>query len=323
MSLARELAFDPSLRLEARHVNPFVLGHLCRIADEKISYGDRDCLRVSALCCRIARQLATAEGHAQSFGRLASALRFANRLSHANLALKIAMDAASQEMRGDLVRRRAIIRIYEGNLVDARGDAEEAIKLTTGVEHARALEALGIVLYYSGENPAALRELGRCLTATQPDDPGYCNAIHNYATALAEGTDEEAAQAVKLCRKLRKKLKDRHKMPRAKLWWTEGLLHHRLGDAKTAWWSLEIAQRSLVALEAAPEVAAIVADMARVSPEPMAVRCICREAEDVIATRRPLRQPLRALASAARDMIPEAAAALKEAASKLAPCPAL
>ena len=112
-------------------------------------------------------------------------------------------------------------------------------------------------------------------------------------------------------------------MQRAKLWWTRGLIHKRLGNRREAWRALDIARRSLVVLEAAPELAAIVGDMAEVSPEPAAVRLICGEAAGVITAGHALLDPLRALAASARDMIPEAAAALKQAASRLAPCPAL
>ncbi len=80
-----------------------------------------------------------------------------------------------------------------------------------------------------------------------------------------------------------------------------------------------MARRSLIALEAAPEVAAIIADMARVNPEPVAIRLICREAAQLITGRHPLTKPLRALARAAKQVIPEAAAALREEAARLTP----
>ncbi len=90
-----------------------------------------------------------------------------------------------------------------------------------------------------------------------------------------------------------------------------------------AWRALNTARRSLIALQAASEVAAITADMARVSQQPVAIREICYEAARLIAGRHPLTQPLRALARAARQAIPEAAAALREEAGRLAPCPTL
>ncbi len=112
-------------------------------------------------------------------------------------------------------------------------------------------------------------------------------------------------------------------MTRAKLLWVEGLLHHRLGDDAVAWRALDIARRSLVALKAAPEIAAITADMARLSPQPLAVRNLCHEAEAVIFGPHPLVEPLRAVANAAQEMIPAAATALREAASGLAHCPTI
>ncbi len=130
-------------------------------------------------------------------------------------------------------------------------------------------------------------------------------------------------RALKLCAKARSLLKPRHKMQRAKLWWAEGLLHLRLGHRSRAWRALNTARRSLIALEAAPEVAAIIADMARVDPEPLAIRHICQEATQVINGRHPLTRPLRALSRAAREVIPKAAAALREEAGRLASCPAL
>ena len=63
--------------------------------------------------------------------------------------------------------------------------------------------------------------------------------------------------------------------------------------------------------------------MARVAREMPAVRHICSEAADLVTAQPKLSRPFQALVSAAREMIPEAAAALKQAASQLAPCPAL
>ncbi len=180
-----------------------------------------------------------------------------------------------------------------------------------------------MALYYSADYRAAILELEKCLASTDPDaETAYCNAIQNYATALAQGTDEEMQEALELCAKARSLLKRRHKMQRAKLWWTEGLLHHRLGHLKRAWRALNTARRSLIALHAAPEVAAIIAGRARVSPKPLAIQQICREASWLIGDRHPLAHPLRALARSAKDWIPEAAAALRRQAAMLAPCPA-
>ncbi len=62
---------------------------------------------------------------------------------------------------------------------------------------------------------------------------------------------------------------------------------------------------------------------ARVTQEPLAIRQVCFEAAGVITGRHPLTAPLQALARAATELIPEAAAALCDRASELAPCPAL
>ena len=113
------------------------------------------------------------------------------------------------------------------------------------------------------------------------------------------------------------------RLQRAKLWWTEGLLHYRFGDFKAAWWALDVARRSLVALKAAPEIAAVTADMAQISPQPLAVRHLCYEAAEVITAPHILAEHLRTLESATQEEIPAAAAALREAAVRLAPCPAL
>lgn len=76
-------------------------------------------------------------------------------------------------------------------------------------------------------------------------------------------------------------------------------------------------------MKAAPEVAAIVADMAGVSQQPMAVRSICLEAAEVIEDHHPLAEPLEALTRAAADVIPRAAAVLRHAAHQLSLCPSL
>ncbi len=322
--LARELAEAPLGRLRKRFLNPHVVFRLCELADEKTNCGDRDGLRVARLCCRLAQQLKSGEARALSFARLATALRMANRLGHGEQALAVAFAAAPDWHVGDLFRRRAWIRIYQGRLAEAIWDGREALKRTSGPDKAMAHETLGVALYTNGDHQAGLREFEQCLAATNPDaETAYCNALHNYATALAKGTDEQAGKALALCAEMRSKLRDRHKQQRAKLWWTEGLIHERLGDLQQAWRSLNIARRSLIALEAAPELAAIVADMARIGAEPPAVRHICSEAATVISVPHPLAGPLGELAVAPRETIPIASAALHEAASRLAVCPVL
>ena len=321
--IARRLAEQPEAGLGDPHYSPHVLRHLCAIADERTSCGDRRGLQIAGLCCRLAGRLRTDDARARSFAQLASALRAAGRLDHADKAIGIGLAAAPPHLEGDLLRRRAWVRIYQKRLGAALADVEAALPLTGGSCHARTLEALGVVQGYRGEHRAAIRALGRCLEETDPSaGTDYCNAIHNYATALSRGTDAEAAKALELCAQLRPRLKYRHKIQRASLWWTEGLIHHRLGHADAAWRSLNHGRRSLVALGAAAEVAAIVADMARVSPQQPAVRLLCDEAAEVIGAHRGLLRPLRALAAAAREMIPDDAAALRQAAGRLAACPA-
>ncbi len=322
--LARELAESPTGRLRKRFINPFVLRRLCALASEKISCGDRDGLWIARLCCRLAQKLKTAEARALSFGRLASALRLAGRLDHAERALAVALAAAPADLAGDLIRRRACNRLYQGRLKEAIEDARTALDQTSGQARAKVYEVLGIALFNGGDHSAGIRELKRCLETTDPDhETAYCNALQNYAKALGEGTDEGATEALALCTKLRAKLQDRHKMQRAKLWWTIGLLHLRLDDLQEAWRALDIARRSLLALRAVPEMAAIVADMARVAAEPQAVRHICLEAAAVINAPHPLIEPLADLSLAPSEMIPTASAALHEAASQLAAFPAL
>ena len=323
--LARELALTKNAAIEEDHLNPYVLRRLCKLADEKMIRGDRDCLRIARLCCRIAARLKADSDLARSFGRLASALRLSHRLGHAEEALKYSLKLAPYDLRGDLLRRRCILRIYQNQLEKAQSDAESAVAASEGgAAWARALGALGIVLYYRKDYRGAITQLNKCVANTDPDaEEAYCRAIQNYATALAEGTEDEVREGLELCKEARKRLKPRHKMQRAKLWWTIGLLQLRLGKGVEAWRALDTARRSLIALQAAPEVAAIIADMARVSPKPLAIRQICYEAGKLITGRHPLTQPLRALARAATDVIPEAAVALREEAGRLTPCPAL
>ncbi len=286
--------------------------------------GDRDCLRVARLCCRIAGRLKTKEARALSFGRLASALRLVNRLNHSERALGIAFTAAPEHLEGYLLRFRSYLRMYQGRLPEAIQDAKAAIERTTGAERARSLGALGTAYGVSGRRRAAIWAHEQCLAETDPDATvAFCNAIHNYATSLAKGTDDEVKQALVLCAEARDKLSRRHKMQRAKLWWTTGLLRLRLGNGRKAWRALNTARRSLIAVNAAPEVAAITADMARANPEPLAIRQLCFEAREVISGRHPLTKALRGLARAAKDVIPDAAAALREEAGRLTPCLAL
>lgn len=320
--LARELAEDPPRKFDGLFLNPYVLHRLCELATEKNCCGDDDGLRVAQLCCRLAQQLDIAEGRALSFGRLATALRIANRLVHAERALAIAVEAAPDNLLGDLYRRRAWLRIYQHRLIEAVEDGRTAVGKTTGQAKAQAHEVLGVALFSSGAHEEGTNELENCLEATDPDaETAYCNALHNYATALGQCSEEGAREALPLLEDLRSKLKDRHKIQRAKIWWTIGLLQERLSEHQKAWVSLNTARRSLIALEAAPEIAAIVADMARIAFEPPAVRHICTEATAVIGDAHPLAGPLGNLSLASRDTFQSASAELRAAASQLAQIP--
>ncbi len=322
--LARLLADKRSAEIEEEQVNPNVLRRLCGFADERMIRGDRDCLRIARQCCRIAARLKADAGRAQSFGRLASALRLCGRLAHADRSLQIALECAPDRVKGDLLRRRCYLRIYQNRLEEAQADAEQSVTASAGAERTQAVGALGVVLYYRKNYRGAILKLERCVAETDPDaERAYCNAIQNYATALAEGTVEEMKQALKLLARARKMLKRRHKMQRAKLWWTEGLIHLRLRHLKKAWRALDTARRSLIALEAAPEVAAITADMVRVLPQPYATRQLCHEAATIISGRHPLTRPLQALAQSAPEWLEDCAAALRGEACRLAPWPAL
>ncbi len=311
-----------------------VLRHLCEEVDEITSSGDPRSLPVAQIAIRLAARLTQLERWcrrpaqsaelATSFARLAFALRVKNRLGHAERALAIGMELSPPEGRGDLYRRRAWLRAYQGRLGEARKDAELAVELTVGQEHALALAALGVALDYQGDHPTAACKLGMSLRKMDPNwERNYCATLVSYALVLSKGTDDDARYALKLCGKQRARFKDRHRMQRAKTWWVEGLLHGRLGDPKAAWWALDVARRSLVAMKAAPEIAAIVADMTRVSPEPLAVRHLCAEASAVIPAPHPLSDQLLVLQRAARDSIPEAATALRQAADELSRCPTL
>ena len=320
--LARELVAAPPKRLRKRFITRFVLLRLCELASEKMSSSDGDGLRLAQLCCRIAGQLKSAEATALSFGRLATALRQAQRLGHAEQALAIALSAAPEDLVGDLLRRRAWICMYRDRMSEAVADARGAVRKTRGQAKAKSHEVLGIALCSLGDHDEGLRELELCLATTDPDaETAYCNAVLNYATGLSRGTDLQAIEALALLAELRQKLKDRHKLQRAKLWWTVGLIHERLDSDTQAWRALDTARRSLIAMTATSEVAAITADMARLGPRSPALRLICGEATALIRAPHPLSQLLDDLEAARHDAIPDAAGALRGAAGELAACP--
>ncbi|MCP4660304.1 MAG: hypothetical protein GY856_33300 [bacterium] len=210
-------------------------------------------------------------------------------------------------------------------MTEATDDSWTAVRLAMpGPRRARAVKTLGIASYYAEAYGDAIKWLTEAVDTLDPDlKHEYTAALGSFAAALAMSTDDDARWALRICAQARARLKGRHKMQRAKLWWIEGLLHHRLGDDVEAWQALDIARRSLIALRVAPEVAAITADMARISPQPRAIRHLCHEAGKVIVASHPLAEPLRAVASAAQEAIPAAAAALRKAASGLALCPSL
>ncbi len=331
--LAAELV-DQCGRLGERHVSWHVLRRLCRVADDRTTCGDHDCLRIARIAVRIAGRLvhlrrwrrrpAESAEIALSFGQLATALRSANRLEHAERALAIAFEAAPPQLVGVLHRRRAWVRIFQDRTEEALCDAERAVKLALEEDRALALGTLGAALYHQRRFPEAIARYREALALMDPDDEHfYCGTLVSYAASMAQGTDEEAEEALDLCQRLRSELKPAHKMQRARLWWVEGLLEKRLGRLDEAWRALDMARRSLQALKAAPEVAAVVADMAEVFAEPRAVGLICTEAAEVIAEPHPLAGPLQELAGAGRDLIAEAAAALRAQAGEFAACPAL
>ena len=159
--LAEELAFNRSVRLGERHVSPHVFERLCRFADEMTTNGDRDGLFVAQCAIRIARRLAgpvrccscrrtlsstKTTRLARGFARLAAALRLRGRHDHADDALELAfrMDPPA-EIRGDLHRRRALLRIYQERGAEALADARTGLRLATpGHRRGRATVALGI-----------------------------------------------------------------------------------------------------------------------------------------------------------------------------------
>ncbi len=149
--LAAELG-DRCVALGERHVSWHVLRRLCRAAEEKTTSGDLDCLRLAGLAVRIAGRLvglqrwrrrpAESRELALSFGQLATALRFANRLDHAEIALRVAFEASPPWLKGVLYRRRAWIRIYQGENGKARKDARRAVDLALEEDRAFALGTL-------------------------------------------------------------------------------------------------------------------------------------------------------------------------------------
>ncbi len=331
--LAAELA-DQGVRLGERHVSWHVLRRLGRAADDKSTCGDEDCLRIAQLAVRIAGRLvrlrtwrrrpSESAEIALSFGQLATALRLANRLEHADTALRIAFDACPPYLKGVLYRRCAWIRLYQGKTEKALRDAESSVELALEEDRALALGTLAAVLYYRDDFRGAIARYRESLALLDPaDEHSYCGILGSYAAVLARGTEEDAREAIELCQGLRSELKPAQKMQRAKLRWIEGLLEKRLGKLDAAWRALDIARRSLLALKAAPEVAAVVADMAEVFAEPQSVAVICTEAADLIAEPHPLADPLQGLAGATPELIPEAAAVLRQQAVQLAFCPAL
>ena len=114
--IARELADSPPSRLEAEHFNPHVLRRLLALADDSVTNGSGQSLRLASLCCRIAHHLKTDETRARSFARLASALRRANRLEQAECAMRIALACAPPHVEGDLLRRRSTFGSTKGAL---------------------------------------------------------------------------------------------------------------------------------------------------------------------------------------------------------------
>ncbi len=334
MKLAWELVEDRSARLGDRHLSRNVLRNLCKLADEKTDSGDSDGLRIARLAILLGGRLvrltkwgrrpATSYELSLGFARLAAGLRLAGRLEHADRALNIASENAPDYLLGDLYRRRAWLRIYQHRVDEAIEDATAAVGLTEGQDHALALGTLGGALFYAGEFATSIERYRQCLAELDPENESrYCGMLGSYTFALSEGTGSDLRIGLELCHECRSKLKPRHKMQRAKLWWAEGLIKRRLGKLDDAWWALDVARRSLVALQAAPEIAAIVADMAEVSADPTAVGVICTEAAEVINDPHPLTEALQALAGAARELIPGAAATLRQEASQLAACPAL
>ncbi len=339
--LAEELASNPSVVLGDRHRSRHVFERLCRLTDELTTNGDRGSLRAAQRAVRIAGRLAgprrcelcrrpfpgpppKTEESARAFARLAAALRLDGRCGHADKALAFALATdPTDEIRGDLHRRRALLRVYQERWRQALADARTGLRLATpGRRRALALLALGTVFYYTDRFEQAIKRLEEAVETLDPAcEHQFTGALVCYATALTKGSDENARAGLRVCADCRARLKPRHRMQRAKLWWVEGLLHHRLGESRKAWQALNRARLALIALRAAPEVAAITADMARIAPLPHAVANMCHEAGKAIPEYHPLAPQLRGLRHAARQKIPAAAGVLREAASRLANCP--
>ncbi len=339
--LAEELATNPSVVLGDRHRSRHVLERLCRITDELTTNSDRGSLRAAQRAVRIAGRRAgpgrcalcrrpfpgppsKTEELARAFARLAAALRLRGRYDHADKALAYALGMdLTEEVRGDLHRRRALLRLYQERCDEALADARSGLRLATpGRRRALALLALGTVFYYSSRFEEAIKPLGAAVKTLDPTfEHQFTGALVCYASALAKGTDEHVRAGLRVCADGRARLKPQHRMQRAKLWWVEGLLHHRLGESRKAWQALNRARLALIALRAAPEVAAITADMAGIAPLPHAVGNMCHEAGKAIPEYHPLAPQLRTLSHAARSKIQAAAGVLREAAARLANCP--
>jgi tetratricopeptide (TPR) repeat protein len=339
--LAEQLAFHPVVRLGEHHETPYIFDRLCLIIDAMVTNGDRDSLRAARRAVRIAGRLAgpgrcklcaqrlpgsrpkTVE-LARGFGRLAAALRLWGRYGHAEAALVTAfkMDPPT-EIQGDLYRRRAILRLYQEQEPEAVADACTALLLATpGQRRGRALKTLGVASYETGSFKESILHLEEAVETLDPDlEHSFIAALVCYANALAKGTGEDVRKGLTVCAKARGRLKKSHKIQRAKLWWVEGLLYHRLSADRDAWRCLNTARLSLVLMKIAPEVAVITADMARIAMQPHTVENMCFEAIKAIPDHHPLSEPLQALRCAGRSEIPAAAGVLREAADGLAVCP--
>ncbi len=232
------------------------------------------------------------------------------------------MDPPAQ-IQGDLYRRRTHLRIYQERWAEALADAHTALRLSPpGHRRALALLALGTALYEMDSVDEAIKRLKEAVQTLDPVfEHEFIGALICYANALAKGTDEDVREGLRVCADARSRLKPQHRMQRAKLWWVEGSLRHRLGEERKAWQAFNTARLSLVAMKAAPEVAAITADMARVAPLPRTVANMCHEAGGAIPVHHPLALPLQTLREANRGQIPLVAGRLREAAERLAACP--
>jgi tetratricopeptide (TPR) repeat protein len=340
-NLAEEVAFSLSVRLEDRHESPHVFDKLCRIVDEMTTSGNRDSLRAARRAVRIAGRLAS-PGRcklcqrpfpgtlrktvelARGFARLAAALRLRCRYDHADAALRTALKMdPTDEIRGDLYRRRGLLRISQERKAAALADTRAALELApAGRRRAVALLTLGNILYRTSFFEEAIQRLEEAVLTLDPAwEHQYTGALICYANALTKGTGKDARKGLEICAKARRRLKSTHKMQRAKLWWVEGTLYHRLGENRDAWRCLNISRLALVVMKFAPEVAAITSDMARIAMQPHTVENMCYEANKAIPEYHPLAVPLQALRNAGRSEIPAAAGVLRKAAEGLAACP--